>query len=78
MEYLCAGLTLGINTPSQCGILNSFPIYWLFVGVDVNFAHFFMMRRRIMCCEIICQILIARAPTHINTVIYMVVVLRDH
>jgi hypothetical protein len=70
MGYVCASLTLGINTPSQCGILNSFPIYWLFIGVDVHLSHSFMMRRRMVFCEIIRQILKARAPVHVKLALF--------
>jgi hypothetical protein len=38
--------------------------------VDVNLAHSFVMRRRMMFCEIICQILIARAPVHIKLALF--------
>jgi hypothetical protein len=63
-------MKLIINTPSQCGISNSFPIYRLFVGVDVNLAHSFMMRRRMMFCEIIRQILVARSPVHVKLALF--------
>jgi hypothetical protein len=70
MGYLCAGLTGGINTPSQCGISNSFSIYQSFVGVDVNVAHSFMMRRRMVFFEIIRQILKARAPVYVKLALF--------
>jgi hypothetical protein len=34
--------------------------------VDVNVSHSFMMRRQMIFCEIICQILISRAPVYIK------------
>jgi hypothetical protein len=46
--------------------LEFLSIYRLFVGVDVNLAHSIMMRRRMMLCEIIRQILISRAPVYIK------------
>jgi hypothetical protein len=33
-------------------------------------AHYFMMRRRMMFCEIICQILISRAPVHVKLALF--------
>jgi hypothetical protein len=46
--------------------LNSFLIYRSLVGVDVNVAYSFVMRRRMLFCEIIRQILIAWAPVHVK------------
>jgi hypothetical protein len=44
--YLRAGRTLGINTPSQCGISNSFPIHRWLNRVYIYFSESFILRRR--------------------------------
>jgi hypothetical protein len=54
MEYIRAIHTLGINTPSQYGISNSFSIHWSFARVYIYFSHSFMMRRRMVFREIVC------------------------
>jgi hypothetical protein len=64
------GGCVGINTPSQCGILNYFPIYRSFVGMNVYVAYSFVMRRRMVFCEIVRQILKTWSPVNFKLALF--------
>jgi hypothetical protein len=66
MEYVRASHALGINTPSQCIMSNSFPIHRLVTRVNVYFSYFLMIRWRMMFCKIIPQISASWAPINMK------------
>jgi hypothetical protein len=66
MEYVRASHALGINTPSQCGISNSFLIHRSVTRVNVYFSHSFMMRWRMLFRQIVPQILVSLAPINMK------------